>query len=99
MRLKELVDYFDGIEQEMLFCWGCEDYEMTVDRLERLIQLAVDPAMKMKFFFLRNKLLLTVDPDIYEQLYFHIRSKLQNSMAKRLLLNKQVAEMIRKERQ
>lgn len=25
MRLKELVDHFDGIEQEMLFCWGCED--------------------------------------------------------------------------
>ena len=92
------VNHLDGIEQEMLFCWGNENYEMTVDRLERLIQMAVDPAMKMKFFFLRNKLLLTVGPDIYEQLYFHIRSKLQESMAKRLLLNKQVAEMIRRER-
>lgn len=99
MRLTELVNQLDGIEQEMIFCWGCEDYEMTVDSLERLIQLAVDPAIKMKFFFLRNKLLLTVDPDIYEQLYFHIRSKLQDSMAKRLLLNKQVAEMMRRENQ
>lgn len=63
---------------------------MTVDSLERLIQLAVDPAIKMKFYFLRNKLLLTVDAEIYEQIYFHIRSKLQDAMAKRLLLNKQV---------
>ena len=99
MNLRELVNYLDGIEQEMIFCWGCEDYEMTVDRFERLIQLAVDPAMKMKFFFLRNKLLLTVGPEVYEKLYFHIRSKLQDSMAKRLLLNKQVAEMMRRENQ
>lgn len=83
MQIEKLVNDLNIIEQELLYSWGCPDYELTITKLQLLKQLTVDPMLKQRLDYLRYKLKLNMDRNSYRRVYFYLRIKLHNGIIRK----------------
>ncbi len=96
MKLTENVA-LDFIEQDILFCWACPSYEVTMMRLTDLGSITVDPDIKEHIEDLIVKLFLHCDQEHFEQLFYQNRLQLEHGMKRKLHFAKELMEMELKE--
>lgn len=97
MNVNELVNHLDDIEQSILFNWGCRNFEVTIYRLEMLMDLTLNLLLREKIHSLRNKILIVVGRADYLQVYLLIIENLQKGMERKYELVDQIHQMKRKE--
>lgn len=97
MQIEKLINNLNIIEQELLYSWGCSDYELTITKLQLLKQFTVDPMMKQRLDYLRYKLMLNMDQNSYSKVYFYLRIKLHNGMMRKQQLAEQLLRLNREE--
>ena len=87
----------DFIDQDILYCWACPSYEATLVRLTELDRITLDPDIKAHIRNLVIKLILHMDSDRYEQLFYQNRLQLEHGMKRKLHFAKELMEMELKE--
>ena len=96
MKLNDNVA-LDFIDQDILYCWGCPSYEVTMMRLTDLASITVDPNIKEHIQDLTVKLFLHCDQERYEQLFYRNRLKMETGTKRKLLFAKELMELELKE--
>lgn len=96
MKLNDNVA-LDFIDQDILFCWGCPSYEATLMRLTELGRITPDPDIRDHIENLVVKLILNLDRDHYEQLFYQIRLRMEHGVKGKLHFAKELMEMELKE--
>ena len=87
----------DFIDQDILYGWGYPSYEATLVRLAELSRITPDPDIKVHIRNLMVKLILHMDSDRYEQLFYQNRLQLEHGMKRKLHFAKELMEMELKE--
>ena len=87
----------DFIDQDILYCWGYPSYDATLMRLTELGRITLDPDIKEHIRNLVIKLILHMDSDRYEQLFYQNRLQLEHGMKRKLHFAKELMEMEFKE--
>ena len=87
----------DFIDQDILYCWGYPSYESTLVRLTELDRITLDPDIKAHIRNLVIKLILHMDSDRYEQLFYQNRLQMENGVKRKLNFAKELMEMELKE--
>ena len=83
----------DFIEEDLLYCWGCPSYPATLVRMESLHNITVDPDIQAHIEDLIMKLILCMDEESYEKLFYQIRLKMENGVKSKVRFAKQLMEM------
>ena len=87
----------DFIDQDILYCWGYPFYEATLVRLTELDRITPDPDIKAHIRNLVIKLILHMDSDRYEQLFYQNRLQMETKVKRKLNFAKELMEMELKE--
>ena len=87
----------DFIDQDILYGWGYPSYEATLVRLAELSRITPDPDIRDHIENLVVKLILHLDRDRYEQLFYQNRLQLEHGMKRKLHFAKELMEMELKE--
>ena len=87
----------DFIDQDILYGWGYPSYEATLVRLAELSRITPDPDIKVNIRNLMVKLILHMDSDRYEQLFYQNRLQMENGVKRKLNFAKELMEMELKE--
>ena len=96
MKLTENVA-LDFIEQDILYCWACPSYEATLMRLTELSRITPDPDIRDHIENLVVKLILHLDCDRYEQLFYQNRLQMEHGVKRKLHFAKELMELELKE--
>ena len=87
----------DFIDQDILYCWACPSYEVTLMRLTDLSRITVDPDIKEHIEDLTVKLFLHSDQERFEQLFYQNRLQMETSAKRKLRFAKELMELELKE--
>ena len=87
----------DFIDQDILYGWGYPSYEATLVRLAELSRITPDPDIKVHIRNLMVKLILHMDSDRYEQLFYQNRLQMETKVKRKLNFAKELMEMELKE--
>lgn len=87
----------DFIDQDILYCWACPSYEATLMRLTELGRITPDPDIRDHIENLVVKLILNLDRDRYEQLFYQNRLQMEHGVKRKLHFAKELMEMELKE--
>ena len=87
----------DFIDQDILYCWGCPSYGVTLMRLTNLGRITVDPDIKEHIENLIVKLFLHSDQERYEQLFYQNRLQSEKGAKSKLRFAKELMELELKE--
>ena len=96
MKLTENVA-LDFIDQDILFCWACPSYEVTMMMLTDLGRITVDPDIKEHIEDLIVKLFLHSDQERFEQLFYQNRLQMETGAKRKLRFAKELMELELKE--
>lgn len=96
MKLNDNVA-LDFIDQDILYCWGRSSYGATLMRLTELGRITPDPDIKDHIEKLVVKLILCLDSDRYEQLFYQNRLQMEHGLKRKLHFAKELMEMELKE--
>ena len=92
MKLNDTTE-LDFIEADILYCWGSPSYMKTLKRLNNLHNITVDPDIRTYIEELQVKLLLDMDQDGYEQLFYRIRMKLEKGEKSKMAVAKELRKV------
>lgn len=84
MKLTENVA-LDFIDQDILFCWACPSYEVTMMRLTDLGRITVDPDIKEHI------------EDLIVKLFYQNRLQMETGAKRKLRFAKELMELELKE--
>ena len=87
----------DFIDQDILYCWGRPSYGATLMRLTELGRITPDPDIKDHIEKLVVKLILHLDSDRYEQLFYQNRLQMETGAKRKLRFAKELMEIELKE--
>lgn len=87
----------DFIDQDILYCWGYPSYDATLMRLTELGRITPDPDIKEHIRNLVIKLILHMDSNHYEQLFYQNRLQMEDGVKRKLNFAKELMEMELKE--
>ena len=87
----------DFIDQDILYGWGYPSYEATLVRLAELSRITPDPDIKVHIRNLMVKLILHMDSDRYEQLFYQNRLQMETKVKRKLNFAKELMERELKE--
>ena len=87
----------DFIDQDILYCWGYPSYDATLMRLTELGRITPDPDIRGHIENLVVKLILHLDRDRYEQLFYQNRLQMEDGVKRKLHFAKELMEMELKE--
>ena len=87
----------DFIDQDILYCWACPSYEATLMRLTELGRITPDPDIRGHIENLVVKLILHMDNNHYEQLFYQNRLQMEDGVKRKLHFAKELMEMELKE--
>ena len=87
----------DFIDQDTLYCWGCPSYEATLMRLTELGRITPDPDIRGHIENLVVKLIIHLDSDRYEQLFYQNRLQMETGAKRKLRFAKELMELELKE--
>ena len=89
MKLNDNVA-LDFIDQDILYCWGCPSYEVTMMRLTDLASITVDPDIREHIEDLTVKLFLHCDQERFEQLFYQNRLQMETGAKCKLRFAKEL---------